>query len=137
VDAAWSIKFFVEIIDQPELMINNLTRSIHAGSLNDTEFIAYELAKTRVNIQFSLVDKNDKIENTRAELKSADAGGSVESKNSVLQLVLKNYFTLYFIEMFRLSLRIECQMKRDPIIAPIKVRSGTTLQSLKKLVGDN
>jgi len=119
-------------------MINNLTRSIHAGSLNDTEFIANELAKTRVNIQFSLVDKNDKIEKTRAELKSADAGGGVvESKNSVLQLVLKNYFTIYFIEMFRLTLRIECQMKRDPIIAPIKVRSGTTLQSLKKLVGDN
>jgi hypothetical protein len=117
--------------------MNNLTRSIHAGSLNDTEFIAYELAKTRVNIQFSLVDKNDKIEKTRAELKSADAGGSVESKNSVLQLVLKNYFTLYFIEIFRLTLRIESQMKRDPIIAPIKVRSGTTLQSLKKLVGDN
>jgi hypothetical protein len=72
-------------------MINNLTRSIHAGSLKDTELIADQLAKTRVNIQFSLVDKNDKHEKKRTD------GGGVESKNSVLQLVLKNYFNLYLI----------------------------------------
>ncbi|CAF4391724.1 unnamed protein product, partial [Adineta steineri] len=29
---------------------------------------------------------------------------------------------------------IECQIQKDAIIAPIKVRSGTTLQSLKKQI---
>ncbi|CAF0780961.1 unnamed protein product [Adineta steineri] len=32
------------------------------------------------------------------------------------------------------GLRIECQIQKDAIIAPIKVRSGTTLQSLKKQI---
>jgi hypothetical protein len=84
-----------EIIDQLESMINNLIISINSGSSSEAESIANKLAKARADVQFNLLNKNDDQE--KKTTKSRSNSSVTESSNSVLQLVLNNYFSRYFI----------------------------------------
>ncbi|CAF1168428.1 unnamed protein product [Rotaria sordida] len=97
-------------------MIDDLLRSITTGSLNNAECITRQLAKSQVKVQFNLLNKNDNQDMKITQSKSNDT--IVESSDSIIQL----------------TLHIECSTKDDPIIAPITVRSGTTLQSLKQQI---
>ncbi|CAF3589360.1 unnamed protein product [Rotaria sordida] len=101
---------------QLETMIDDLLRSITTGSLNNAECITRQLAKSQVDVQFNLLNKNDNQDMKITQSKSNDT--IVESSDSIIQL----------------TLHIECSTKDDPIIAPITVRSGTTLQSLKQQI---
>lgn len=70
-------------------MIDYLIRSINEGASSNAGNMARDLAKFRANVQFTLLSKNDHQETNIN--KSRPDGDSVESPDSVLQLVLYNY----------------------------------------------
>ncbi|CAM4770292.1 unnamed protein product [Rotaria magnacalcarata] len=97
-------------------MIDELINVINTGAVDQTELIARKIATSKVNVQFNLLNKNDKEETRKAGSKSAEI--KKESSDHILELTLS----------------IESLMEHDPIIAPITVSSGTTLQSLKEQI---
>ncbi len=64
------------------MITNDLIQYIERGSSNDVERAARVLARSRANIQFSLINDNDNEENRTAP-KRSEAGASYR----VLQLV--------------------------------------------------
>jgi hypothetical protein len=76
-------------------MIDQLIKSIHSSASNEVEHITQELAKSRINVQFNLINKNENEVNNMAKSKSNS--DVVESPDSVFRLVHNIYFSLYFI----------------------------------------
>ncbi|CAF4787793.1 unnamed protein product, partial [Rotaria socialis] len=97
-------------------MIDELINAINTGAVDEAERIAQKVATSKVNVQFSLLNKNDKEETRKTESKAAEI--KKESSDNILELTLS----------------IESLMEHDPLIASITVSSGTTLQSLKEQI---
>ncbi|CAF0859484.1 unnamed protein product [Adineta steineri] len=102
--------------DSKRVLIEKLIKSINRSDLNETEHITQKLANVQARVQFNLSDKNDK------------------QRKKIIQPKLNDDIKISTDPILDLGLRIECQIQKDAIIAPIKVRSGTTLQSLKKQI---
>ena len=77
-------------------MINDLIRCINSSSLNEAEYFAEELAKSRADVQFSLLNINDDQE--QETTKSKSDGDIPEFPKSVLQLVRNKIFLFISFE---------------------------------------
>jgi hypothetical protein len=77
-------------------MINDLIRSINSSSLNEAEYFVEELAKSRADVQFSLLNINDDQE--QQTTKSKSNGDITEFPKSVLQLVRNKTFLFISFE---------------------------------------
>jgi len=64
-------------------MIDDLIKSIHSGASDEAEHIAQELAKSRADVQFILINKNDNQEKNIT--KSKPNNDAVASSDSILQ----------------------------------------------------
>jgi hypothetical protein len=103
-------------------------QSIKDGASKKAEHAVEYLAKNRLKVQFNLLNRHDDKDQSQGKKSAAEAPADVLEFVSIISI------SIFFIEIFRLKLQVECHLNKEPLLETIYVRSGTTLYGLKEQV---
>jgi hypothetical protein len=116
------------VIDSTKTATEDLIQAINTNSADDAAYAVEVLTKKRTKIQLNLVGQHNDQE------KSKKASSQTRASANVLRFVDIILFSVYSIGIFRLKLRVESHLDKEPFTVPISVCSGTPLRLLKDQV---